>query len=584
MQTTSPASTSSLEQEGRPDGQPSRLPDRRPYSATPQLHSLPDTREGAYSRNTQRSIEWLFNHSSIDDPFGYGQRAVDFLHILKHPKSRSKGKAFELPPWQERIVRQVYGPCHADGRRIVRNVVILLPRGNRKTSLGAALSLLHLFGPERQDGGQVICAAADQKQARIAFEEAAGIVRADRRIERRLKFMDYRNRIEHPRSGVVMEAISCDAGTQHGRTPTFVLADELHAWKKRDLWDVLRTGLTKVPGSLLVVITTAGRGQENIAWNIVDYARKVARGDVDDPATLPILFETSKDADWRDETIWHAVNPGLAYGFPDIEGLRQLAREAAERPGDRDAFRQLHLNVWLDHSADPFVDMCVYDEGAEAAIDLEALRGRSCWIGVDLSSSIDLTAIVACWRGDCGEFIVHPWFLCPKENLREREDLSGAPYTHWEREGLIQATPGNVIDHVETERVIRDLCEKYNVCEIAFDPAMAGNVMRNLGDEGYPVVEMRPGPLTMMPVLAELERAIIGRKLKHGGNPILRFCFANCEVESNSHGHKVRLHKSKRWLSIDGAFACAMAVSRAATGEGVSIYDSPDFRPEMMVL
>lgn len=101
-----------------------------------------------------------------------------------------------------------------------------------------------------------------------------------------------------------------------------MLADELHAWLKRDLWDVLRTGLVKTPGSLLVVISTAGRGQNNVAHDIVDYARQVARGEVDDPATLPILFETPADADWRDESVWRAVNPGLADGFPDIDGLR----------------------------------------------------------------------------------------------------------------------------------------------------------------------------------------------------------------------------------------------------------------------
>jgi phage terminase large subunit-like protein len=86
-----------------------------------------------------------------------------------------------------------------------------------------------------------------------------------------------------------------------------------------------------------------------------------ARGEIEDPSTLPILFEADRDADWRDERLWHLVNPGLAHGYPDLEGLRQLAREAESRPGDRDAFRQLHLNVWLDHSASPFVDMGIYD-------------------------------------------------------------------------------------------------------------------------------------------------------------------------------------------------------------------------------
>jgi phage terminase large subunit-like protein len=130
----------------------------------------------------------------------------------------------------------------------------------------------------------------------------------------------------------------------------------------------------------------------------------VQLGEIDDPATLPILFEAPRDCDWQDETIWRAVNPGLEYGFPDIEGLRQLAREAQNRPADREAFRQLHLNIWLDHSADPFVDMLVYDDGAVPPIDLEALRDQPCWLAVDLSSNSDLRilrTITAAVSGNC---------------------------------------------------------------------------------------------------------------------------------------------------------------------------------------
>ena len=522
---------------------------------------------------------WLFDGSPIEDPFGYGQRAVDFLRVLKHPKSRAQGRAFQLPEWQERIVRRIYGPCHPDGRRIVRNVTLLLPRGNRKTSLGAALGLLHTFGPERIDGGQIICAAADRKQARIAFDEAQGIIRQDKRIAAAMAFRDYRNQIEHKKSKAVLEAISCDAGTQHGRTPTFCLVDELHAWKKRELWAVLRTGLVNTTGSLAMVITTAGRGQENIAFDIVDYARKVARGEVDDPATLPILFEAPRDADWRDEDVWRAVNPGLADGFPDIEGLRQLAREAESRPGERDAFRQLHLNVWLDHSADPFIDMAIYDEGA-TPIDLDDLKGRPCWLGVDLSSNIDLTCIVAAWRDDEGGYIVRPWFFCPAENLRKRADIDGVPYPTWAEQGHITATPGNVVDFRIVEDTIRDLCAEYDVREIAFDPHLARNMMNNLAEAGYPAVEMRQGWVTMAPAIKELEHAIIGCELQHGGHPVLRWNFDNIAVEIDKAGNK-SFHKGKSKDRIDGAVACAMAVSRASIGgDERSIYSSASDRPE----
>lgn len=126
--------------------------------------------------------EWIYDGSDIPDPFGHGERAVRFLRSLRHPKSILPGRAFSLDPWQERIVRRVYGPRHENGTRIVNTVALLLPRGNRKTSLAAALALLHTIGPERRPGGEAIFAAADRKQAGIGFREAAGIIREDKRL------------------------------------------------------------------------------------------------------------------------------------------------------------------------------------------------------------------------------------------------------------------------------------------------------------------------------------------------------------------------------------------------------------------
>lgn len=527
------------------------------------------------------TVPWLTDGSSIEDTFGHGERAVRFLRKLKHPKSRLPGKAFQLDLWQEGIVRRIYGPCHPDGRRIVRTVVLLLPRGNRKTSLAAALALLHTIGPEKVANGQVVFAAADRDQARLGFEEAVGIVREDRRVERELRFMDYRHRLSYPQKGATLRAISSDAGRQHGQTPNFALVDELHAWPKRDLWDVLRTGLTKVAGSLLVVATTAGRGKENVAHDVVDYARRVARGEIDDPATLPVIFEMPAGADWKDEAMWFDVNPGLALGYPDIDGLRQLAKEAENRPSDQAAFRQLHLNEWQANATSPFVDMAVYDAGS-TPVDLEShsLDRTPCWLGVDLSSSIDLTVIVMAFATEDG-FDVVPFFFCPTGNLQTRQELSGAPYLRWaNNEKVITATPGDVVDVRAVEDQIRDLCANYNVQEIAFDPALARQSLATLGDEGLPVVEHRQGSISMMPAIAELERAVIGRRFRHGGHPVLRWTFENTEVERNTHGHMVRFSKSTRWLSIDGAIASAMAVSRAAQGGGGFIYADAEARPE----
>jgi len=520
---------------------------------------------------------WVYDDTPIDDPLGYGERAVNFIRHLRHPKSHDKGKAFTLDPWQERIVRRIYAPRHKDGTRIVKTVFAMIPRGNRKTALGAALTLLHTIGPERSPSGQVICAAADRKQARIAFEEASGIIREDRRLIPLVDAQDYRNRLTDKRSGCVLEAISADAKTQHGRTPTFTLMDELHSWPKRDLWEALKTGLLKTAGSLNVIITTAGRGQENIAFETFAYAKKVALGEINDPATLPILFEAPHDCDWRDEEIWHAVNPGLKHGYPDLDGLRQFAREAENRPGDRESFRQLNLNIWLDNSTDPFIDMNIYDQTATA---VEIPEGAPCWIGVDMSSTTDLTAVVACVVDEDDNYHILPFFFVPDDNLRARADRDGVPYPQWAQEGFIQPTDGNVIDYRAVEQCIRNLAARFDVREIGFDPAYAQPVMAPLMDDGFPVVTIRQGWVTQSPALNELERVILSHRFLHGGHPVLRWCFGNVAIHTDSAGNRT-MHKGKSTDRIDGAVAAWMAVSRAAAGEHKTIYDSDSWTPEM---
>lgn len=512
---------------------------------------------------------WISDGSPIADPLGAGERAVAWLRSLRHPKNPARGHAFQLDPWQDRIVRRIYGPRHDDGTRIVRRVVLLLPRGNRKTSLAAALALLHVAGPERQPGGLVLSAAAAHDQARELFLEAALIVENDRRLDKHLTVRDYTSSITFARERARYIAVSSDGKTKHGKTPSVVIADELHAWEGkagRTQWEALDSALVKVPGTLLIVATTAGRGQENLAWQAVRYAIDVQKGIIDDPATLPVIFMAEEGDDWRDEALWHAVNPGMRHGYPDLGSYRDKAQKAANSPADRDSFLQYNLNRWLDYSASPFVEMPVYDEGA-GDVDLDALEAEQapCWLAVDLSSNSDLTAVVAAWGNPEDGYQVWPWFFCPEDNLRRRADRDRVPYPRWAEEGLIEPTSGNVVDFRVVEDAIRELCARFNVQEIAFDPHLARNMMANLAEDGFPAVEMRQGWVTMAPAVKELERAIIGRRLRHGGHPILRWHFDNVAVETDKAGNR-SFHKGKSKDRIDGAVACAMAVGRAAAG------------------
>lgn len=526
---------------------------------------------------------WIDEPGEIPDPMGCGQRAVDWLRKLKHPKNPAPGHPFQLDPWAETTIRRIYGPRHEDGTRIVRRVVLLLPRGNRKTSLCAAITLLHLIGPERQPGGLIVSAASAHEQAMELFNETALIVDHDRRLSKHLTIREYVSRITNQKERSRYVAVASDGKVQHGKTPNVVIADELHAWEGRAglrQWEALDSSLVKVPGTLMVIASTSGRGQENLAWKTVDYAIKVQKGEIDDPATLPVIFMAEPEDDWTDENLWFAVNPGLKHGYPDITGFRDKARKAEHSPFERDSFKQFNLNQWLDQSTSPFVEMHVYDKGA-APVDLDEMEmvQTPCCLAFDLSKNEDLTCVVACFEDGDG-YAVHPWFFCPEDNLRARGERHGVDYVSWAEDDYIIPTPGNVVDLRAVEDHIRELCARFNVRDISGDATYARNMMANLSESGLPVAEFRQGWVSMAPAVKELERAILAHRFRHGGHPVLRWNFENVQLHVDQAGNR-SFHKGKSGNKIDGAVAAAMAVARCAASDTQFITDADWFTDDL---
>lgn len=524
---------------------------------------------------------WVFDSSPIPDPLGYGDRAVRFLRALCHPSSTLPGRKFQLYPWQERIIRAIYGPRDADGNRIVRDVFLLIGRGNRKTSLAAAMALLHLLGPERVPNGQAIFAAADREQASIGFREAAGIVQMMPTLTRATKVYNAHNAPKMIRSsldGSTLRAVASDGRAQHGTTPTFVLVDEIHAWRAngRELWQALQTGMAKRPGGLTVTATTAGRGREGLAAERYAYARKVALGEIIDPSFLPIMFEMQDDDEWTDEEVWHRCNPGLKDQFQDIGKLRIDAKRAENDLSAMYDFQQYHLCRWLGNSTAPLFNFAEYDASVrdDDEADLEELPA---YLGIDYAQNGDLAAIIAAWRHDSGQVTIKPWFFVPSEGLDERARLEGLPYREWIEAGHVIEVAGPVITQETVADQVREICARHQVQEAAYDPWQFRRMATELLAEGVPMLEMRQGPATMGPANGELIRAVNGRLIRHDGHPVLRNHFAGVAAKKNDTGMVWMTKADPKRGHIDGAVAAAMAVSRACAAETMkSAYSAPE--------
>ncbi|RWN29343.1 MAG: terminase large subunit [Mesorhizobium sp.] len=519
------------------------------------------------------NLEWIFDDSPIPDPHGKGAAAVKFIKALKHPKSKLPGNAFDLSPWQERIVLRVFGDTLPDGMRRVNELFLMVGRGNRKTSLMAACLMLFLCGTERIPGSTIASIANSREQAALTFKEMAGICRATPRIMEAVRIQATEKRITYRRLDIAYEALSSDAKNAHGRTDVAAFWDEGHAEKKDDLLEAVETGLNKSPNTLLLSASTAGIGRTGPFWAKYEHAKKITDGRLDDETFLPILFEAPADADWRDDEWLNATNPGLPYGYPNLKKVKRYRDKCEHSPSERESFRRLHLSVYLDGAANPEWDLAIWDECA-GEVALEALRGKRAHIAVDLAKRTDLCAVAACIDLDEGQYALHVQSFAPEEGIRRRADNDSAPYPLWAEQGYLTACPGDIVDRGIVEDHIRFLCDLLDVQEVAFDQYLAREIMENLEADDIPVAAFPQTLANFAKPVDDFESLMLTRQVAHDGNPLLRWAIGNVVMMSDQSGNR-RPNKAKAADRIDPAVAAIMSCGRAVAGaSGLSMYET----------
>jgi phage terminase large subunit-like protein len=509
------------------------------------------------------------------------QDAIDFIEALNQAKGRWSGKPFELLDWQrERVIKPLFGTIRPDGTRQYRTCYVEVPRKNGKSTLAAAIAL-YLLCADGEAGAEVYSAAGSAEQASIVFRTAASIVRKTTGLRDRLVPFESVNerRIVHRASESIYRVLPGPTAVekQHGLNASGVILDEAHTQPSRELYDVLVTSVGTRSQPVIFIITTAGYDRNSLCWELHEYARQVAAGIIDDPTFLPVLFGADEAADWTSPAVWHAANPSLDVTVPE-EYLAAECAKAKSIPAYENTFRRLYLNQWTQQET-RFLPMTTWD-ACGAPVDEAALLGRPCYVGLDLASTTDLAAMVLLFPdGDRYEVLARFWM--PAETMRERGRQDRAPYDEWVRQGFITATEGNVIDYAVIERDINAVATRYRVRELAYDPWNATQLVMNLIDRGLTCTAVRQGYGSLSWPTKTLLSLVIGRQLRHGGNPVLRWMADNVMVTTDPAGN-IKPDKAKSTQRIDGIVALVMAIARGVSGEsgGYSVYDER----EMLVL
>ena len=501
-------------------------------------------------------------------------RAVKFIENLCHTKGKWAGKRFWLLPWQEQLIRDIFGIVKPDGYRQFRTAFVEICKKVGKSELAAAVALYLLYA-DNEPSAEVYGAAADRQQASIVFDVARQMVEMSPALLKRSKLMTATKRIVNYGNSGYYQVLSAEVGGKHGFSVSGLVFDEIHTQPNRQLYDVLTKGSSDArQNPLHFIITTAGTDRHSIAYELHTKAVDILEGRRVDPTFYPVVYGLKDDEDWEDEANWYKVNPSLGYTV-DIERLRDAYREAKQNPADEVTFKWLRLNMWVSSTV-AWIPDAIFMKGNEE-IDLAALEGRDCYGGLDLSSTGDITALVLMFppRDEDEKYILLPFFWIPEETIPQRVKAASVPYDIWERQGYLLSTEGNVIHYDFIEKFINDLAEKYHIVEIAVDRWNATQMIQNLEGDGFTMVPFGQGFASMSGPTKDFYRLLMEGQIIHGGHPVLRRMAGNVVVDTDPAGN-IKVTKAKSKEKIDGIVAAIMALDRCIRNQTEpqgSVYD-----------
>jgi phage terminase large subunit-like protein len=498
------------------------------------------------TRPKNTSVDFWYDEAAAERAVGF------FRDCLTHTKGEWMGRPLLLAPWQaDEIIRPLFGWKRADGTRRYRTLFAMIPRKSGKSTLAAGIAMYLLFC-DAEPAGEIFGAAADRQQAGIILDMCKAMVAASPALRARAKV--YARSIFVPASGSAYKVVSSDAYSAHGFSPSAIIFDELHVQPNRELYDALTTGTGARRQPLTVCITTAGYERESLCYSMYEHARKVRDGALRDDGFLPVIYAADPDDDWTAPETWRKAHPGIGISVKESYIADECAKAKA-LPGYENNFKRLMLNIWTEQ-ATRWLSVAQWDK---CEFDYPALEGRECDGGLDLSTTTDLSALVLTFRDGKTAHLL-PFFWCPQDGIRKRSLRDAVPYDAWVRDGIIEATPGPTIDYQVIREHINVLGARFRIRSIAYDPWNATTLVKELADDGFNMIPVRQGFISMNAPSKEFERRVLAQELNHGGNPVLRWMADNVSVRTDPAGN-LKPDKETSSDRIDGIVAAIISLA-----------------------
>jgi phage terminase large subunit-like protein len=493
-------------------------------------------------------------------------RAIGFFRdVLRLNGGDFEGKPFLLMGWQAFIVGSLFGWYALDGTRRFRVGYVEIGKGNGKSPLAAGIGhyMLEADGEAR---AEVYAAATKKDQAMVLFRDAVSMYEQSPELKKRLTPSGGNPiwQLTNLKTGSFYKPIASD-NAQSGPRPHCGLIDELHEHTDDNVVNMMRAGTKGRRQALIFEITNSGYDRHSVCRQHHEYSERVLEGTVPGDSWFAYVCQLDEGDSWEDESTWQKANPNLGVSV-SLKYLREQVHEAQGMPSKQNLVRRLNFCEWTEQDT-RWLDMSLWDTGSQP-IDTAALRGRSCFGGLDLGRVNDLSSLALVFPppspDEPTKVIWRHW--CPKDDITVRAKRDRAPYDVWVRDGRLIATGGNATDFSFITAEIVELASIYDIREIAYDRTFAGEIVQDCMAEGLTMVPFGQGFLSMGAPTAEIHRKLLAGELQHGGDPVARWAAGNVTVSTDPAGN-IKPDKQRSTERIDPIVALIMADGRASVAE-----------------
>lgn len=512
----------------------------------------------------------------------------DFIEKLPHVEGAWDTETITLEPAQIFILCTVFGWRQWSGPEQVKSdyrrfntAYIEVARKNAKSTLTSGVAL-YCLTCEGENGPQIKTAATTGSQARIVFDVCKKQVERTADLQEAFSLTPMANSIVCWANGGHIQPINAKASTQDGLNPHLSIIDELHAHKDRALFDVLKSARGARKNPLSWYITTAGYNQVGVCFEQRTLVTKILDRVFEAEHYFGIIFTLDdeirgaqgkvirKADDPYDPKVWIKANPLLGVSVQEKE-LGDFAREAKQSPQSEGEFKTKRCNLWLNAAA-AWLNMSQWDACADHSLKIEQFYGRDAWLAGDLSSRIDITALILLTLTDEGFLVWFGKFFLPEENVKELSKKH-AHYLAWEKQGLFTLTPGNYIDYDLIESSAEEWAGRFNIRSgIAFDNKGSQQIAGSLEKKGHTTVIMPYTSKEITSAALDLEGKIQAGLCRHNGDPVMKWMASNTVVDRRVDGTVLPKKESKDSANkIDGIAALLMAWSRMRVEENNEI-------------